>query len=522
MLQELLGAGRLGYGLAAVALVFVAGLPFYRLVVRRLLLKLFSAQNRYAEASARRLAWIYVVLLAIVALEVGRMTAGLFLPSPVEFWIERLLGPIAAVFALEIVRIVLLDGLVGSQRRVPKILHDIAVALIYMVVGLVFLSEVFGVNLAPILTFSGLFSIVLGLALQDTLGNLFSGLAINMEPPFEIGDWVNIDGSAAQIREITWRAVKALTPRQELVVIPNATVGKAKIVNYSRPTAPYAEELSVGVSYDAAPADATTALEDCLAQCPGVLREPAPTVFLLRFDDSTQTFRVRFFLERFENRDQIVADLHSRIWYKFQQEGLEIAYPTRTVLSPDNSRRTEREREIKLSAFEAVEFLSALSDAERQELASGARVLKFGADEIVFRQDQPGDSLYIIFKGRVELLFGLGDEARRFAVLQEGAVFGEMALLTGEPRSGTVRTLTPCDLVVLTKADLDPLFHRRPEVPMAISRVVASHKATISEERKRREREIETRVAQVNPHETDNEAATLEIFNKIKTFFKLV
>ncbi len=521
MLNSLPWAWHLGAGLATMALVFLIGVPLFRIAMRRLVLVLFGSDVAGGTAAASRLARVWVLMLAVLALEIGAATGGLKLPQVVNHWLGRLLVPAVLIFGLEFFRIVVLDYLLASRRRVPKILHDIGVGVVYATVALIALSSAFNINLAPILTFSGLFSIVLGLALQDTLGNLMAGLAIHGEPPFSIGDWVSIDGTPAQIKEITWRAVKALTMRQELIAIPNATVGKAQIINYSQPTGIFAEEILIGVAYDVPPAEAISALESCVAQTPCILAEPAATVRLARFDDSAMSYRIRFFIDGFRNREPVVDELMARVWYKFQQRGLAIAFPTRTVIQQDESVRLAQERELKLETFGGVDLLMALDDSERRSLAAAARIARYRQDELVFAQGDPGDSLYIIARGRIELLIGIGDEALPIATLEQGAFFGEMALLTGELRSASARTLEPCDLVVLAKADLDPLFRRRPEVPLAISRIIADRKARTSSARQRLEHELESRIARAG-HDEDTEADTMELFNRIKTFFRLV
>lgn len=513
----------LGYGLLILVGVVLLGLPLYRMVFGRLLLAAFAEDRAGGDAAVKRLARAYIVMVAILGIEAARATTGLAASGPLADWTDRLLGPAVAFFAIETFRAVAIDLVVVSRRKraVPKILRDIGIGVLYVVVALIFLSRDYNLNLAPILTFSGLFSIVIGMALQDTLGNLFSGLAINMEPPFSIGDWVIIDDQTAQIREITWRATKALTRRHELVILPNSVVAKAKIVNLSRPSSAFAHDVLIGVSYHTPPAKIVQALESCIAQTEQILRSPAPSIKLVNFGESAQEFRLRVFLDGYENQSNIVDDLLSRIWYKFQQLGYEIAFPARTLYEKDHSHQNKLDVELKLDTFGRVDFLAALGDDERKELATCARIAKYQAGEIVFSQGDPGDSLYILSEGRIELLIGVEDEAHPIATLEEGSYFGEMALLTGEPRSATARTLTPCDVVVLTKRDLEHLFHDRPEVPMAISRVIGERQAQTTEKHRRIEEALESRVAKAHQGSAGSEEAALEIFNKIKSFFKL-
>ncbi|MBU6429877.1 MAG: cyclic nucleotide-binding domain-containing protein, partial [Cyanobacteria bacterium REEB65] len=164
---------------------------------------------------------------------------------------------------------------------------------------------------------------------------------------------------------------------------------------------------------------------------------------------------------------------------------------------------------------------AVLADDKRRELAQIARVARYRAGETIFNQGDTGNSLYILSQGRVELLIGVGDQAHPISVLEEGAFFGEMALLTGEPRSATARTLTPSDIVVLTKRDLEILFHEYPDVPLEISRVIGERQAKTSQAQRRLEQALESRLAQAGQPDPGAEEATREVFTKIKAFFKL-
>ena len=130
--------------------------------------------------------------------------------------------------------------------RFPAIVQDAIVIGILMLVA----TFAFGDKL---LTTSAVSAVVVGFALQDTLGNAFAGLAIQSEKPFNIGHWITVGDHEGRVAEVTWRATKLRTKTGNFVIVPNNIIGKAPITNYSEPTAPMRLYVDVGVSYDAPP-----------------------------------------------------------------------------------------------------------------------------------------------------------------------------------------------------------------------------------------------------------------------------
>ena len=161
------------------------------------------------------------------------------------------------------------------SERVPGIVQDVIVIALFALAATLFLDEKF-------LTTSAVGAVVVGFALQDTLGNLFAGLAIQIEKPFRVGQWVRIGEFEGRVQEVTWRATKLLTKAGQFVIVPNSVMSKDPILNHSEPTIPTRIDVEIGASYDASPNDVTRALHEALSNAPLVLREPAPDVLVRR------------------------------------------------------------------------------------------------------------------------------------------------------------------------------------------------------------------------------------------------
>ncbi|MDQ3346950.1 MAG: mechanosensitive ion channel family protein [Acidobacteriota bacterium] len=314
--------------------------------------------------------------------------------------------------------------------RFPAILQD------FVVVGLLVLVATF-VFKEKLLATSAISAVVIGFALQDTLGNAFAGLALQSEKPFRVGHWIRVGEFEGRVAEITWRATKLRTKSGNFVALPNNVVSKEPITNYSEPAAPTRIEVEVGASYQAAPAAVKAAIYEALSHAPRALRAPAPDVLLVAFDSSAMTYRARFWIEDYERDEAARDEVRTAIYYAFARHGLDIPWPiqveySREWVEPDVSAR-QREREGLLAG---VDLFTTLTTDERRELAGAMTDKIFGNGEAIVRQGTPGASMFIVGAGRA--VVKLEPEGQELASIEPGGYFGEMSLLTGDPRSATV------------------------------------------------------------------------------------
>jgi small-conductance mechanosensitive channel/CRP-like cAMP-binding protein len=344
--------------------------------------------------------------------------------------------------------------------RFPTILQDaIVIGLLLIVTTFVFEEK--------LLTTSAISAVVIGFALQDTLGNAFAGLAIQSERPFNVGHWIQVGQFEGRVMEVTWRATKLRTKTGNFVILPNNLVAKEAITNYSEPTAPTMLDVEVGVSYDAAPNDVKRVVHQAMAQCASVLATPAPDVILRSFDGSAITYRARFWVMDYE-RDETARDqVRTAIYYAFARNGIEIPYPIQVQYDKpwpavDDATR-QRHREALISG---VDIFQSLAAEHRQNIAAHTVIRPFGDGEVIVRQGQPGQTMYIVAAGRAAVV--LEPHRQVVATIERGGYFGEMSLLTGDPRSATV--LAQGDTLVL---EIDAELFRRlgVESPQAIERI---------------------------------------------------
>jgi small-conductance mechanosensitive channel/CRP-like cAMP-binding protein len=314
-------------------------------------------------------------------------------------------------------------------ERFPVIVQDAIVLGLLLVVSTFVFNE-------KLLTTGAVSAVVVGFALQDTLGNAFSGLALQSEKPFHVGHWIRVGDFEGRVAEITWRATKLRTKSGNFVVLPNNFVSKEAVTNYSEPAVPTRLEVEVGASYLAAPNVVKAAMFEALANSPRALKSPAPDVVLVHFDSSSITYRARFWIDDYE-RDELARDeVRTAIYYAFSRHGIEIPWPIQVQYEKDLVDDSAIRLQERLDLVTGVDLFASLDDATRHQIAKATAMRLFGGGEAIVRQGAPGESMYVIASGTAVIV--LEPDRREVATIERGGYFGEMSLLTGEPRSATV------------------------------------------------------------------------------------
>ena len=344
--------------------------------------------------------------------------------------------------------------------RYPAILQDfIVITLLVLVATLVFHDK--------LLTTSAVSAVVIGFALQDTLGNAFAGLAIQSERPFNVGHWIRVGDFEGRVAEVTWRATKLRTKAGNFVVVPNNIVSKEAITNYSEPSTQCRIEVEVGASYLAPPNMVKSAIGEALANCARALRTPAPDVVLAAFDSSAINYRVRFWIDDYARDEAARDEVRSAIYYAFARHNIEIPWPIQVQYEKAwDEQDPEAQVHERGRLLGGVDLFTGLSEDARHEIAGAIRSRTFGDGESIVRQGEPGESMFIIASGRAVVV--LEPDRREVATIESGGYFGEMSLLTGEPRTATV--LARGDAVVL-EIGADLFRHLGMTSPQAIEQV---------------------------------------------------
>jgi small-conductance mechanosensitive channel len=359
--------------------------------------------------------------------------------------------------------------------RFPAIVQDVAVLAIFAVVATVLLRE-------TLLNISAVGAVVVGFALQDTLGNLFAGLAIQIEKPFRVGQWVALGGQEGQVQEITWRATKLRTKAGQFLIVPNGVISKEPILNYSEPTIPTRLEVEIGASYSTPPNEVKAALREALANSPLVLTAPTANVVLQDFAASAITYKAQFWVADYSIDTQARDQVRSNIWYTFKRHNIEIPFPIQIQYErQEEPARTTAAVSDAATRLGAIEIFATVAPDRRLELARDAHEHLFCAGEAIVRQGDSGSSMFVVLSGRARVTLDPGGQ--EVAVIEPGGFFGEMSMLTGDPRTATVRALDNVRTLEISAERFRALAIEQPDLVEHISRIVSTRKAELDEKR---------------------------------------
>ena len=362
-----------------------------------------------------------------------------------------------------------------TRTHFSTILKDLLMLLSYFVVLIAVLTKDTHVDPTPILASSAVIGVVLGFALQESLGNIFSGLTLQMSHPFAPGDWVRCGSFVGRVQGIGWRSTSLVTRSNERLELPNSDLAKQVVINYSNGVV--ADEVMIGLSYSTPPNYVRSVILEALRSVPGILQNPSPDVHTWEYADYSIRYRVRYWMSDFADAERLHDTVSSALWYLLRRKSIEIPAPIRHLrMMPDEVTQPSIEafeRNI-LAELRQVDFLHPLTDEELKLLVPEVTVQKFGAGEAIVHEGDQGDSLFIIRSGVVEVAATNSDGQQvHIRDLTRPAFFGEMALMTGEPRTATVRARTDAELLELDHDGFSELFKTRPETAARIGEVIA-------------------------------------------------
>ncbi|MBE2204443.1 MAG: mechanosensitive ion channel [Chthoniobacterales bacterium] len=422
------------------------------------------------------LSWVYHFFCILAALYLPTLLPIVVLPG--ENHLGAALAVTAAFVLVGLVRHYFFDllGPKGDGVQVPKFLGEFVSIAIIVAAILLVLQFFYDIQVPGLLAGAGIIGIVLGLALQDTLGNIFSGFAIYFGGQFKAGDWLLVDGQHAKIVEINWRSTRLRTTDDICLDIPNSNITKQTVVNYTYPTSTHGIRLDIGLEYDAPPSLVKQVLIEAALDCPYVLRDPAPTVYLTEFGNWSITYQLRFWLDDHLNYNPANSHIRTNLWYSLRRNNISIPYPIQHEMSLERPKPHLENRDLIRESIRKTVFAPALSPAQLEEIVQRARIVRFGEGENIIRQDAEAGPMYVIVSGRAEVWIQAENRRTSVAVLEADACIGENSVLTGEKRTATILALEDCLAVEVDKATLATIIGTSPELLESLSELLAQRR----------------------------------------------
>jgi CRP-like cAMP-binding protein len=365
----------------------------------------------------------------------------------------------------------------------PRILRDLVVACAYIGVGVALLARD-GISFSGLITTSAVLTAVIGFSLQDTLGNIMGGLALQMEKSINVGDWVSIDQHVGRVTEIRWRHTTLETRNWDTLVIPNSILMKGQVLVLGRRTGQpvlHRQWVYFQVDFRFAPTDVISTVNDALQAepIPGVAQEPQAHCILTDFKESYCQYAVRYWLTDLAIDTPTDSLIRTRLYFALKRRDISLSIPAQTVFVTEEGEMHQdlhRQKAVahRLAALAGVELFHTLNEAERRLLAERLHPAPFTTGEAMTRQDAEGHSLYILTAGSAAVDIAVAGAPRKtIARLCAGDFFGEMSLMTGDPRSASVVALEDVECYRLDKEAFHDILQQRPEIAEHISHVLA-------------------------------------------------
>ncbi|HEX2269356.1 MAG TPA: mechanosensitive ion channel family protein [Pyrinomonadaceae bacterium] len=362
----------------------------------------------------------------------------------------------------------------------PTLIRNIFTIVAFTIFFLIAFTFLFpDVNLGALFTTSAIFGVILGLALQDTLGNFFSGISLQADRPFQVGDVITVGAQrhTGVVEEISWRALKIRTFTNHVVLIANSNAAREPIEVCPRGNL-NARIVFFNTLYSDSPAKTIHVVREAVREADNVSDKVTPVVRIRNLGDNGVDYEVKYWLNDYAKYNDTDALVRQRIWYAFRRAGLSFAYPTRTLFVERTHKAPVRDGDGNaiVERLSAVDLFAPLSVDETGMLAQAAVSHVFAPGETVIRAGDPGSSMFVVHHGRVHVQVNENGRARTVATLNEGDFFGEMALFTGEPRTANVVALEETEVLEIGFAAMKRVFDNNPDLVESLSFIMAERR----------------------------------------------
>lgn len=363
-----------------------------------------------------------------------------------------------------------------KQTRAPKFLGELVALVIVFVAVVVALELLMQKPIPALLAGSGIAAAIIGFAMQDLLGNIIAGMAIELGKPFRAGDWLVVDGQHAEVIEVNWRSTRLRTNDDVCMDIPNKSIVGSPITNLSYPTKQHASRLTIGFDYTVSPNFVKDCLVRAAAHAPGVLASPPPKVFLKAFGDFAILYEIKFWMENEAIFNDILDAIKTNVWYEAQRNNIRIPFPIRTLQIDRPKIRHDESLQQARTSVRKQPFLQLLDTAQTDKLLMHAKLLRFGRGEKVIEQGERGESMFMLLQGEADVFVSVNGHDSHVATLKAGDYFGEMSLLTGEPRSATVSATRDCEMWEIQKGVLAEILQENENLVQKLGELLAKRR----------------------------------------------
>jgi small-conductance mechanosensitive channel/CRP-like cAMP-binding protein len=362
------------------------------------------------------------------------------------------------------------------RPREGRLIQDLIVGVIYLSAALSVVAYVFNAPVGTLIATSGVFAIILGLALQSTLSDVFSGIALNLSKAYEVGDWIVLsDGFEGRVVETNWRTTHLLNASNDLVVLPNSGLAKAQLTNLSSPNRSHGVKLHVRVAPTKAPSAISDVMHTVLLSSNSILLAPPPTVEIKSLDAQAIEFELSFRVKDFAASSTAKHEVYDLIYRHTLAAGLVLAQPREATAvqvglpQAAAAAAAAEPRNTALRLLDAVPLFTSLTEEEKEALAATMNRKTYRKGEVLVEQGAKLNSLTVIRNGVAVVSRHEHGHDTELSRLAPGDYFGEDGLFTGAGETGTIQALTFVAAYEVGQAALAKLMHERPSIADEIS-----------------------------------------------------
>jgi small-conductance mechanosensitive channel len=355
-------------------------------------------------------------------------------------------------------------GLVLTRRigHSGRLLQDVIGALVFLVAIVAAAGYVMQLPVKGLLATSGVMAIVIGLALQSTLSDVFSGIILNTTKPYQVDDLISIDGTEGKVVDIDWRSTRLLTSSGSTAIIPNSVAAKAKILNLSKPSDAHGVSISLFLPNHVRPRRVLDALERTLQGSRDLLAEPEPRAVLKAAGETSSEYVASGFISSLAKRGEVRNQLFDLAFRHLDAAGI-------GHQEGGNRSAVSRAREI----LEEVKIFRSLSEEEKDQLAQGMTAREYSAGQTVLAVGDMADGLMVIATGVVSAALAEGKEWVEAGRMGPGEVMGEQSILADSPSAARFTALTSCVVYLIDKQITRRCMEQRVTVGKALNKLQA-------------------------------------------------
>jgi small-conductance mechanosensitive channel/CRP-like cAMP-binding protein len=402
------------------------------------------------------------------------------------------------------------------QTTIPNFLREVVGGVIFLIVLLLVLSYGYHAEaqLKGLLAGSGVVAIIVGFAGQNLFAGIIGGISIQLNRPFKVGDWLKVGDTYGEVREINWRSTRLCTNDDIYLDIPNNEMVSHQIVNLHYPTEVHAMRIRVGVDYTVPPNRVKDALGRAAQRAKNVLPNPPVKVFLVDFSDYSMTYEIKFYMGNHSRINETNDSVRTNVWYELKRQGITIPFPIRTLHVERRKAPPVREEQAEaVSILRGEPLFECLSEEQLSQMVNQARLKLFGRGEPVIEEGAAGESMFVMLRGAANVFVSKNGSKIQVATLRAGDCFGEMSLLTGEPRSATVRADGDCYVMEIGKPVMGKVLSEAPSCMEQLSQLLAQ---------RRMQTEGALKEAQsTDEHSLTERQYTATFLHRLRTFFQL-